>query len=94
MSLDAADLSYADLQELKLSGTNLNGAILNDVDLSAATFSNVLLVRANLEGAKMTTEQVAAAESLKGASMPNGQKYEDWLKSKGRGEDGEDADPS
>ena len=26
--------------------------------------------------------------SLEGATMPNGQKYEDWLKSKDRGEDG------
>jgi hypothetical protein len=37
------------------------------------------------------------AESLEGATMPNGQKYEDWLRSKGRGEDGEDGenpDPS
>jgi hypothetical protein len=28
-------------------------------------------------------------KSLNGATMPDGQKYEDWLKSKGRGEDGE-----
>jgi hypothetical protein len=34
------------------------------------------------------------AESLEGATMPNGQKYEDWLRSKGRGEDGENPDPS
>jgi hypothetical protein len=34
------------------------------------------------------------AKSLKGATMPNGQKYEDWLKSKGRGEDGENNGPS
>ena len=31
-------------------------------------------------------EQQAA--SPEGATMPNGQKYEDWLKSKGRAEDG------
>ena len=31
------------------------------------------------------------AASLEGAIMPNGQKYEDWLKSKGRGEDGENS---
>jgi hypothetical protein len=30
-----------------------------------------------------------AARSLKGATMPNGQKYEEWLKSKGHGEDSE-----
>jgi hypothetical protein len=26
--------------------------------------------------------------------MPNGQKYEEWLKSKGRGEDGKNSGPS
>jgi hypothetical protein len=33
-------------------------------------------------------EQPEPAESLRGATMPNGQKYEDRLKSKGHGEDG------
>ncbi len=28
-----------------------------------------------------------AARSLEGATMPNGQKYEEWLKSKGSGEE-------
>jgi hypothetical protein len=27
-------------------------------------------------------EHLSAAESLEGATMPNGQKYEDWLKDK------------
>jgi hypothetical protein len=35
-----------------------------------------------------------AAHSLEGATMPNGQKYEDWLKSKGGGEEGENGSPS
>ena len=29
-----------------------------------------------------------------GATLPDGQKYEDWLKSKGRGEDGENSGSS
>jgi hypothetical protein len=29
------------------------------------------------------------ADTFKGTTMPDGQKYEDWLKSKGCGEDGE-----
>jgi hypothetical protein len=33
-------------------------------------------------------EQSAAAESLEDATVPDGQKYEDWLKSKDRGENG------
>ncbi len=34
------------------------------------------------------------AATLQGATMPNGQKYEDWLKSKGGREDGENSGPS
>jgi hypothetical protein len=45
------------------------------------------LAGANLSSATgLTDAQIAAAESLEGATMPNGQKYEEWLKS--RGEDG------
>jgi len=41
-----------------------------------------------------TNEQLEQAKSLEDATMPNGQKYEDWLKSKGREEDGENSGPS
>jgi len=38
---------------------------------------------------------LSAALSLKGFTMPNGRKYEDWLKDKeGRGEDGENSGSS
>src|SRR3712207_7773815 len=45
---------------------------------------------ANLGGADgITNEELEQqALSLEGADMPNGQKYEDWLKSKLRKEDG------
>jgi Pentapeptide repeats (8 copies) len=70
--LDQADLSYADL-----SGADLNQAGLSGADLR----------RANLRGATaLTNEKIAVAESLEGATMPDGQKYEDWLKSKDQGE--------
>jgi hypothetical protein len=38
--------------------------------------------------ARLTDEKIDAAESFEGATMPNGQKYENWLKSKDRGEAG------
>jgi hypothetical protein len=38
---------------------------------------------ADLTNARVTEEQLREAESLAGATMPNGQKYEDWLKDKG-----------
>jgi hypothetical protein len=46
---------------------------------------------ANLHGAQEWTEdQLHSSESLEGATMPNGQKYEDWIKNKeGHQEGGE-----
>jgi hypothetical protein len=80
-SLEGADLSNADLSRSTLAGANLTGADLRGADLSNANLANV-------EG--IAAEEIAAqAASLKGATMPNGQKYEDWLKRKDRGEDGE-----
>jgi uncharacterized protein YjbI with pentapeptide repeats len=52
------------------------------------------LAGADLTDAIITEEQLAQCASLEGATMPNGQKYEDWLKSKGSGEDGENAGSS
>jgi hypothetical protein len=51
--------------------------------------SDASLVYANLSGAEgITNEKLERdAESLDYATMPNGQKYEDWLKSKNREED-------
>ena len=46
---------------------------------------------ANLKFARVVVadDQLSEASSLEGATMPNGQKYEDWLNSKGSGEDGD-----
>jgi hypothetical protein len=69
---------------------------LMETDLSGADLSRADLSEADLGGAKgITNEQLEQqARSLKGATMPDGQKYEDWLKSKGRSEDGENSGPS
>jgi uncharacterized protein YjbI with pentapeptide repeats len=47
------------------------------------------LAGADLTGANRAGEQLSAAGSFEGATIPNGQKYEDWLKGKGSGEDTE-----
>jgi uncharacterized protein YjbI with pentapeptide repeats len=60
---------------------------ITKTDLSGAN-----LHRAYLKGAILTKEQLTACRSLEGATMPNGQKYEDWLKS--RGEDGKNSGSS
>jgi hypothetical protein len=77
--IKGADLSEADLSEADLRGSMLGGADLREADLSGA----------NLCEAKEWTEDQLTAAHLEGATMPNGQKYEDWIKDReGRGEDG------
>jgi len=96
-----ADLSHADLREADLSRANLAGttligadlrrAGLGHADLALADLTNADVTDADLSNAKVTDEQLRTTRSLKNATMPNGQTYEDWLKS--REEDGESSDP-
>jgi uncharacterized protein YjbI with pentapeptide repeats len=70
-------LRGADLSEAYLRGADLRGADLRGAEISYAELSH-----ADLSGAKgLTNEELEQqAASLEGATMPNGQKYEDWLK--------------
>jgi uncharacterized protein YjbI with pentapeptide repeats len=88
LDLSRADLTYADL-----SGANLNGITMHGTRLVGADLRGAHLNGANLRHATgKTAEQLdGQAGSLEGAIMPNGQKYEDWLKNKGRGENGENS---
>jgi uncharacterized protein YjbI with pentapeptide repeats len=70
-NLTDANLSHAALQHADLSSAELTDADLTDADLTGADLTDV-------KG--WTTEQLTAARSLEGATMPNGQTYEDWLK--------------
>jgi uncharacterized protein YjbI with pentapeptide repeats len=88
-----AKLCGAYLYDTDLGGADLSGADLSDAEgrfESGARMIRTRLEGANLDGAdltnaKVTEEQLREAESLKGATMPDGQKYEDWLRRKGRG---------
>jgi uncharacterized protein YjbI with pentapeptide repeats len=95
--LGRADLSGANLADADLSnaeglyekgtklwkrGAGLIHANLEDANLEGANLEGANLEGANLEGANVTSEQLDQAKSLEGATMPNGQKYEDWLKDK------------
>jgi uncharacterized protein YjbI with pentapeptide repeats len=84
-----ADLSYANLTEALLSHADLSYVNLTGADLSYANLTGADLRHADLTKADLspwveglTDEQIAAAQSLYDATMPNGQKYEDWLKKK------------
>jgi len=85
--LREADLSGADLTNTNLLGANLLGANLTNTDLTNTDLTNTDLTNtdlthADLTDAQVSEEQLEAAKSLKGATMPNGQKYEEWLKDK------------
>ncbi len=68
---------------------------LKEANLTNAQLSNTELDNANIGGACGTTNDQLEeqAASLSGATMPDGQKYEDWLKSEARGEDGKNTGP-
>ena len=87
-----ADLSDADLSDANLSEADLSYDNLSSANLQGANLTDAVLRGTNLSNAKVTSEQLAEAKSLEGATMPNGQKYEDWLKDKegrrGAGENG------
>ena len=76
--VDAARLVRANLRDADLRGAQLMGVDLIWADLRGA----------DLTSAKVTNAQLERVNHLEGATMPNGQEYEDWLKSKGRELDG------
>jgi uncharacterized protein YjbI with pentapeptide repeats len=82
--LSGADLSDAYPIEAKLSRAILHGAYLEDADLRGADLRGADLRGADLRDVQGVTDEELdqQAKSLEGATMPNGQKYEDWLKSR------------
>jgi len=88
--LSGADLRRAFLSDAILERADLSGANLKEANLSVAWFDGADLSGAYLGRAEgITNEELdQQAASLEGATMPDGQKYEDWLKSKDRREDG------
>jgi hypothetical protein len=78
--LRGADLRGANLIGANLIGANLIGANLIEADLRGTKLRGANLIAADLTEAYVTETHLLTAESLKGATMPNGQKYEDWLK--------------
>jgi uncharacterized protein YjbI with pentapeptide repeats len=80
--LRGADLSGADLSDVDLSDADLSDAKLSNANLYEADLSDARLINADLSDAYGVTEEQleAQATSLEGATMPNGQKYEDWLR--------------
>lgn len=86
--LQDAKLSGAYLYDTDLSGADLSGADLSDAEGRFESGAHMIRTRLNgarldgadLTNARVTEEQIREAGSLEGATMPNGQTYEDWLK--------------
>jgi uncharacterized protein YjbI with pentapeptide repeats len=108
-----ADLSEAHLSNANLEGAHLKGADLSNAALYSANLSDAILSEAYLYSAYLgdadlgrakgvTNEQLSAAKSLEGATMPDGQTlrgdetpngptFEEWRKDKeARKKDGKD----
>jgi uncharacterized protein YjbI with pentapeptide repeats len=81
-NLSSADLTGTDLTAATLNGTVLKNATLVGANLWFAGMAGAVLDNADLTNAVLSDAQVAQCKSLKDATMPNGQKYEDWLKDK------------
>jgi uncharacterized protein YjbI with pentapeptide repeats len=94
-NLSGADLFSAKLLVAHLEEANLSGADLWGADLSGAYLKGANLKEANLKDANVSEKQLLTAGSLEGATMPNGQKYVDWVKGKeGRETDRGNSSPS
>jgi uncharacterized protein YjbI with pentapeptide repeats len=108
-NLSKADLGLADLSAANLHRAELREADLSEADLSEANLVKADLRNAHLRGANLHRADLSEADlseanlgetdlreaDLTNATMPDGQKYEDWLKDKGdRGEDGGQRGPS
>jgi uncharacterized protein YjbI with pentapeptide repeats len=95
---ESTNLTDADLRSAALQDADLSSAVLQNANLANADLTNTNLRDANLSDANLseatgwTMEQLTTARSLERATMPNGQKYEEWIKSSRQG--GNDSGPS
>jgi len=84
VSLVAANLREANLRGANLREADLGGAYLREASLGGAD-----LREADLSDAQGITDEELEQQvrTLEGATMPDGQKYEDWIKDETRGVD-------
>lgn len=94
-NLVEANLSYANLERATLNGANLGWVNLSKVNLEKANLAEANLSGANLDdarlhganltgaflfGARVSLKALSTARSLANATMPDGMKYEDWVR--------------
>ncbi len=74
-NLGWANLSRVNLEKANLSEANLSGANMDDVRLHGADLSGTFLF-----GARVSLKALSTARTLANATMPDGLKYEDWVR--------------
>ncbi|CUS05164.2 protein of unknown function [Candidatus Promineifilum breve] len=94
-NLVEANLAYANMERATLIGANLGWANLGKVNLEKANLSEANLSGANLDdarlhganlsgaflfGARVSLKALSTAKTLANATMPDGTKYEDWIR--------------
>ncbi|MCI0395302.1 MAG: pentapeptide repeat-containing protein [Chloroflexi bacterium] len=72
--LGEANLAQANLAWANLAWANLEFANLEGANLENANLDNAVLTRATVD-----PENLITARTLKGTTMPDGTKYEDWM---------------
>jgi uncharacterized protein YjbI with pentapeptide repeats len=108
ISLNGADLHYANLENIELTGSKLNEADLHRAYLPSASLRDPSMVFADLRGARLgclnpdqvrwvprectilkgakmypdDVNDMVRNAYLEGAIMPDGRKYEEWIKDK------------
>jgi hypothetical protein len=73
--LDGANLTEAILRGADLTTAELSRANLQSADLRGADLNEASLIEANLQGATVTDAQLVLVDSLSGATLPDGTRY-------------------
>lgn len=78
--LSGANLGWANMSRTNLERTNLTEANLSGTNLEDAGLQGANLAGAFLFGARVSLKSLSTAKTLAGATMPDGLKYEDWVR--------------
>lgn len=78
-TINGANIEDADLRNANFSNADLRWSDMSNADLMGACLDSADLEGVALDGARVTINQLLSAKSLKQATMPNGQKYEEWV---------------
>ena len=75
VNLGWANLSRANLEKANLAEANLSGANLDEARLNGANLAGAFLF-----GTRVSLKSLSTAKSLANATMPDGVKYEEWIR--------------